>query len=100
VRDAQLVQAGRPLGQFGAARAAERDVVKPRPALVERFLAVQVGEAVQPEQGAAQLVDDVPERAGVLVQDRLDAEDAGVSRLAGRQVGHGHGDVRGGRHGS
>jgi len=100
VGHAQRVQAGGPLGQLGAARAAERDVVKAGPALVECVLAVQVGKAVQPEQRAAQLVDDVPERAGVLVQDRLDAEDAGVPGLADRQVGHRYGDVRDGGDGS
>ena len=100
VGHAQRVQAGGPLHQFGAAGAAERDVVQAGPALVERVLAGQVGKAVQPEQGVAQLVDDVPERAGVLVQDGPDAEDPGVPGLADRQVGHGHGDVRDGREGS
>ena len=75
---------------------AERDMVEPGLTLVERVLAVQVGKAMQPEQGVAQLVHDVPERPGVLVQDRLNAEDAGVPGLADRQVGHRHGDVRDG----
>jgi hypothetical protein len=64
-------------------------VVQAGDALVERLLAGQVGEAVQPEQGAAEGVDDVPERAGVLVQHGADAEDAGVPGLTDRQVGHG-----------
>jgi hypothetical protein len=32
----------------------------------------------------AELVDDVPERAGVLVEDRADAEHAGLPGLADR----------------
>ncbi len=36
---------------------------------------------------------DVPERAGVLVEDRFDTEDIGVPGLAGGEVCHGHGDV-------
>ena len=100
VGHAQRVQAGRPLGQFGAARAAERHMVQAGPALVELLLAGQVRKAVQPEQGAAERVDDVPERSGVLVEDRADAEEAGVPGLTDRQIGHGHGDVRDGREGS
>jgi hypothetical protein len=63
-------------------------------------LLVRSGKAVQPEHGVAERVDDMPERSGVLVEDRADAEDAGVPGLADRQVGHGHGDVRDGRDGS
>jgi hypothetical protein len=101
VGHAQRVQAGRPLGQFGAARAAERHMVQARPPLVELVLARQVRKAVQPEHGVvAERVDDVTERSGVLVEDRADAEDPGVPGLADRQVGHGHGDVRDGREGS
>jgi DNA-binding SARP family transcriptional activator len=97
---AQLVQAGGPLHKFGAAGAAERDMVQARRPLVELVLAVQIREPVQAEQGVTQLVDDVPERSGVLVQDGSDTEDAGVPRLAGGQVGYGHGDVRDGGHSS
>jgi tetratricopeptide (TPR) repeat protein len=101
VGHAQRVQAGRPLGQLGAARAAERHMVQARPPLVELVLASQVRKAVQPEHGVVtERVDDVPERPGVLVEDRAGAEDAGVPGLADRQVGHGHGDVRDGRDGS
>ena len=50
-----------------------------RPPLVELVLAGQVRKTVQPEHGVvAEHVDDVPERSGVLVEDRADAEDAGV----------------------
>ena len=42
----------------------------------------------------------MPERSGVLVEDRADAEEAGVPGLTDRQFGHGHGDVRDGRDGS
>ena len=99
VGDAELVEAGGPLDELAAARAAERDVVETGPALVERLLAGEIGEAVQPEQRVADRVDDVPERAGVLVEDRCDAEDLRVPGLADGEVGHGHGDVGDGGHG-
>ena len=81
VLDTERVETGCPLDQFAAAGAAEGDVVEAGPALVELVLGGEVGEAVQPEQGVAQRVDDVPERAGVFVEHRLDAEDSGVPRL-------------------
>ena len=78
---------------------AERDVVEARPTLVEGLDAAQLREAVQPEKGAAQLVDDVVERAGVLAEDGLDAEDPVVPGLAGLEVGDGDGHVLDRRHG-
>ena len=93
VGDAELVEAGGPFDELTASRAAERDVVETRLALVERLLVGEVGKVVQAEQRVADLVDDVPERAGVLVEDRCDAEDLGVPGLAASDVAHRHGDV-------
>jgi serine/threonine protein kinase len=67
--------------------------------VLERLLAGQHGEAVQPEKRAADLVDDVPERSGVLVEHRLGAQHAVVPLRAGLQVGDRHGDVGDGGHG-
>ena len=85
VGDAELVEAGGPFDELAATRAAERDVIETRPALVERLLVGEVGKVVQAEQRVADLVDDVPERARVLVEDRCDAEDLGVPGLAGER---------------
>ena len=97
-RHAQLVEPGGPPGQLLAAADAERDVVEARAALVELLLAGQHGEAVQAEQGVAECVDHVPERAGVLVEDRLGAEYAGVPLLARLDVGDGDRDMGNGGH--
>ncbi len=93
VGDAELVEAGGPFDELTATRAAERDVIETRLALVERLLVGEVGKVVQAEQRVADLVDDVPERARVLVEDRCDAEDLRVPGLAASDVAHRHGDV-------
>lgn len=74
-------------------------MIEPRLALVERLLVGEVGEVVQAEQRVADLVDDVPERTRVLVEDRCDAEDLGVPGLAAGDVADRHGDVGDGRNG-
>src|SRR6516165_5195398 len=104
VGDAQLIEASLPLGKLVARRAGEREVVKPRPALVERLGAGRIGELVEPDQClTADEPDDVPERPGVLVQHRLGTEEPLVPRHAPVEIGHGEGDVGDGRelgHGS
>jgi hypothetical protein len=78
VRDAEAIEVCGPLDELGAVGATEGDVVEARGVLVEGGVAVQRREAVEPEQGAAERVHDVAERAGVLVEDGFDAEHLGV----------------------
>jgi hypothetical protein len=73
-------------------------VIETRLALVEGLVAGQIGEAMQPKQRVAELVDDMPEWASVLVEDRLDSQNPGVPLLADGEVGHSHGDMRDGGH--
>src|SRR6516165_5195222 len=83
VGDAQLIEAGLPLGKLVARRAGEREVGRSRPALVERLRAGRVGELVEPDQRlTADEPDDVPERSGVLVQPGLGTEEPLVPRHA------------------
>ena len=62
-------------------------------------LLTRSGKPCSPSSVPPTRVDDVAERAGVLVEDGLDAEHLRVPGLAGLEVGHGHGDVRDGGHG-
>lgn len=61
----------------------------------EQFKRDAVGVAER-QARAVRRVHDLAVSHAELVQHGLDAEDPGVPRLADRQVGHGHGDVRDG----
>jgi len=94
VLDAQLVQPSLPLLEVGAGRDAERDVVQAAPVRVERAgVAQPIGEDMQPQQAVADGEDDMAERAGVLVEDRLGADQPRVPGHADGRVGNRDGDV-------
>ena len=101
---AELVEAGLPLLEFGAIRTTEPDVVEPDAGLIEtladRRTIVEVDAEYRP---VAEYPHQVMEACvGVLVEQRLGAEQGAIPRAADVEVAHGHSDVvkcRNGRHG-
>ena len=94
VRHAELVKPGRPSGEFSPVGAAKRDVVQTWPARVERCVVEDsLRERVQGKRGAPKSEDDVPKRAGVLVEYRSCADDFFLPRDAHGQVGDRKHDV-------
>jgi hypothetical protein len=90
VVDAESVETQLPLLKFAPIGARERDVIEARPSRIERQTGGNwVGELVQAEQRRAEAPNDVAERAGVLVQDRLGAEEFRVPRDAYGEIAHG-----------
>ena len=79
--------------QLRAVGAPERDVVQPRTAFVEGVLARQVGELVEPDEGASDSPNDVSKRPGVLIEHRLGTEKSLVALDATIEVAHGDRDV-------
>jgi hypothetical protein len=72
-----------PAVQLGPVLGTESDVVQPRAPRVEGGRLVDLlGELVQPEQGLAQREDHVPERAGVFIEDGVDAVYLAIPRNA------------------
>ena len=63
-----------PLSKLGPVRTTKRDVVKARPQLIKRLCTRWGGMLVNAEQRAAKEPHDVVERAGVLVEHRIGAE--------------------------
>ncbi|GAA0897447.1 hypothetical protein GCM10009557_72130 [Virgisporangium ochraceum] len=97
VRDTEVVEVLPPSVEGRPVRARERDVVEAHAALVEGGTGGR-RERVQTDQlTTTDREHDVVERAGVLVQDGVDAEQAPVPGDAGGQVGHGQRDVGEGR---
>ncbi len=79
--------------KLGPVRAAERHVIKARPQLVERLRTRRGGMLVNAEQRAAKQPHDVVERAGVLVEHRVDAELSPIPGPAPIKIGDRHGDM-------
>jgi hypothetical protein len=87
--NAELLQTVTPAVQLGAVLGTESDVVQARAPRVEGGRLVDLfGELMQPEKGLAQREDHVPERAGVFIEDGVDADYLAVPRNAHRQVAH------------
>src|SRR5262245_30305678 len=76
VGDSQLVETGLPLLELVPVLAAEGHVVESGTMLLERLGGLELREAVHTEQGVAEQVHGVVERAGVLVEHGLYAEQA------------------------
>jgi hypothetical protein len=86
--DAELIQVSLPFLQFAPVPAAEGDVVQARPVGLEAGGICNSGRKdVEAQQGAADGVDDVPERAGVLVQDGFGPDQPGGAAARARVLG-------------
>src|SRR5512133_2426800 len=77
---------GLPPRQLVTVRAAERDVIESHPPLVEAFITNALRELVQAEQRVTESEHDVPERARVLTEHRVGADEAPIPRNALGQV--------------
>src|SRR5439155_17883683 len=69
-------------------------MIEADPALVERLVARRVRELMDAHQRLTEEPDHVVERSGVLVDDRLRAEQLFVPGDASTKVAHRQGDVR------
>jgi hypothetical protein len=94
VGDPKGVQMRFPLSKLGPVRTTKRDVVKARPQLIERLCTRWGGMLVNAEQRAAKEPHDVVERAGVLVEHRIGAEQSLIPRPAPIKISDRHGDMR------
>jgi hypothetical protein len=83
-----------PLSKLGPVRTTKRDVVKARPQLIKRLCTRWGGMLVNAEQRAAKEPHDVVERAGVLVEHRIGAEQSLIPGPAPIKISDGHGDMR------
>jgi 2-hydroxychromene-2-carboxylate isomerase len=94
VGDPQRVQTRFPLFKLAPIPTTERDVVKARPQLIEWLCTRWGGMVVNAEQRAAKEPHDVVERAGVLVEHRIGAEQSLIPGPAPIKIGDGHGGMR------
>ena len=84
-----------PLSKLGPVRTTKRNVVKARPQLtIERLCTRWGGMLVNAEQRAAKEPHDVAERAGVLVEHRIGAEQSLVPGQAPIKISDCAGDMR------